>query len=187
VESEQQRAMTCCYVGRLFDDVSNSDASIEHVRNMFEPFVLRRVKQDILTELVPKKQLVQYVEMTPTQKTLYQTVIAAAKSRGSKHAAIDAENVVVLDGSDDDAVSGGSAGTATTPHSVASESIGSGDDDDVELVVPNGPEVHVPERTVNHVFTELRKACNHPLLSGQLYVKDPEVCGGCNVAVSLWS
>ena len=48
---------------------------IEYTRHVLEPFILRRVKQDVLPELPPKTEVVQRVEMLPAQEAVYQNLI----------------------------------------------------------------------------------------------------------------
>ncbi len=69
--------------------VRNDDKQrAEELRNMVAPFVLRRLKSDVLRELPAKIETTIYAEMTPEQKKLYTAYFLEAK--GELESAIDA-------------------------------------------------------------------------------------------------
>lgn len=63
------------------DDIKNKEFLINNekennliskIHKVLEPFLLRRLKADVLTDIVPKKQIVMYCPVTTFQKTLYE-------------------------------------------------------------------------------------------------------------------
>ncbi len=50
--------------------------AVAAVRALLEPFVLRRLKADVMAQLPPKQVLTVHVEMTPAQATAYERVRA---------------------------------------------------------------------------------------------------------------
>jgi SNF2 family DNA or RNA helicase len=52
-----------------------SIASLENLRTMLGPFVLRRLKRDVLNQLVEKEDHVIKIQMTASQKALYGDII----------------------------------------------------------------------------------------------------------------
>ncbi|KAJ1560827.1 hypothetical protein HK405_005827, partial [Cladochytrium tenue] len=56
-----------------------SHRRIVRARGMMAPFVLRRKKADVLTELPAKIRLVEYCDPTDTQKALYESIVADMK------------------------------------------------------------------------------------------------------------
>lgn len=54
----------------------NSQSQATLLQNMIAPFILRRLKSDVLQELPPKTETVCYIPMTAEQETIYQTYTA---------------------------------------------------------------------------------------------------------------
>lgn len=48
------------------------EKALGRLHNLIKPFILRRTKQQVATELPPKTELIQYVEMTEEQHRLYE-------------------------------------------------------------------------------------------------------------------
>lgn len=44
---------------------------ISKIHKVLEPFILRRLKSEVLADIVPKKEILMYCPLTPFQKTLY--------------------------------------------------------------------------------------------------------------------
>ncbi|KAK9836737.1 hypothetical protein WJX74_007100 [Apatococcus lobatus] len=55
----------------------NEDQAVPQMRRMLEPFMLRRLKEDVATQLVPKQQKLALLALTESQAQLYQEAIAA--------------------------------------------------------------------------------------------------------------
>ncbi len=135
---------------RLFDTVTGGDAVVSqsrerltYFRRLLDPFILRRMKSDVLTDLPAKTEILERLPMTPTQLALYK---AAAEE-------------------------GLSCKKPSTAAAIKSAS--------VQSDAPVG--LKLPARVVKHLFTELRKAANHPLLMRRHYGADDEVCFGVRV------
>ena len=56
-----------------------SEASLERLKKMIEPFVLRRIKKEVLTELPDKTISVLYNEMQEEQQKVYLAYLSRAK------------------------------------------------------------------------------------------------------------
>ncbi len=64
------------------------------------PFILRRTKNEVVQELPPKTEMVRYIELTPTQKELYETVRAATEKQvqqAVKNKGLERSHIIVLD------------------------------------------------------------------------------------------
>ena len=59
-----------------------SDAEVGRLRRLLAPFILRRLKAHVLTQLVPKVEEEALVEMSPRQRLVYEKILRAhAKAR----------------------------------------------------------------------------------------------------------
>ena len=85
------------------------DAARDKVQRIMAPFILRRLKSEVLGQLTPKTEKVEELPMVPNQQKIYEKVIASYKARKE----------------------GGK----------------------------------LNKKDFEHIFTELRKVANHPLLS----------------------
>jgi superfamily II DNA or RNA helicase len=54
-------------------------ADKELIKNRIKPFILRRMKKEVLTSLPDKVEIIKKCKLAPEQETLYKTVLAAAK------------------------------------------------------------------------------------------------------------
>ncbi|KAF3791218.1 CHROMATIN REMODELING 19 protein [Nymphaea thermarum] len=70
---------------------------IARIKSILAPFVLRRLKSDVMQQLVPKIQRVEYVTMVPEQDTAYRESIneyrAACEARAVKNSASAGQNM----------------------------------------------------------------------------------------------
>lgn len=55
------------------EDINNR--IIDYTKQILEPFILRRIKQDVLTDLPIKTQVIQNITMLSSQQTLYESHI----------------------------------------------------------------------------------------------------------------
>ena len=55
---------------------SNDDKALERLKNLISPFILRRVKKDVLTELPDKNITIMKNEMEKEQEKLYLSYLA---------------------------------------------------------------------------------------------------------------
>ena len=60
--------------------VEQDAAAVERLRRMCAPFILRRLKDEVLTELPPKTEEVRCVTMTDAQRKLYEANLAEARA-----------------------------------------------------------------------------------------------------------
>ncbi|TIC09225.1 hypothetical protein E3Q14_03476 [Wallemia mellicola] len=110
---------------------------VSRAKKMMQPFVLRRKKAQVLTDLPKKTELIEYCDLTESQKTIYAETMAR-----SRKAIVEADKT-----------------EASTPSESGTESqrgrkrgkAGSSKGKD-------------PSESSNHVLMDLRKAANHPLL-----------------------
>lgn len=113
-------------------------AVARRVRKILGPFVLRRLKAEVLDEMVPKSSTREECEMTPTQAALYKTIIAKCRKD-----MLNAEQDKVEPPTLPDEESKSKRTTrATAPKSA----------------------VTVSSAIMNNLVMQLRKCANHPLL-----------------------
>lgn len=60
-------------------DILAQDSQLGHIKTRIKPFVLRRLKQEVLDSLPEKTEIIVRCDLTEEQVTLYQTVLQAAK------------------------------------------------------------------------------------------------------------
>ncbi|GAA5960200.1 hypothetical protein JCM3765_002505 [Sporobolomyces pararoseus] len=136
---------------------------ISRAKKMMTPFVLRRKKAQVLKDLPKKLERIEYCEMTPLQREVYDEAI-----QRSRHALTEAkpEEIAELD-SDDEGVDKIQDENAPAPppqkrsrpqKKKAGASTKSGNKADTS--------------SSTHVLTDLRKASNHPMLFRRLYDDD---------------
>ncbi|GAA5883649.1 hypothetical protein JCM3774_003077 [Rhodotorula dairenensis] len=130
---------------------------IKRAKKMMTPFVLRRKKLQVLKDLPPKTERIEYCDMTELQRECYTE--ALQRSRKALTSADDGDL----------------------------EELEADDDDDEEIVAAPGEEEVKPKRgrkktvastklgtkanvtSSAHILTDLRKASNHPMLFRRLY------------------
>lgn len=133
-----------CELSSTKDSTTNENYlsdGIKRIRRILAPFVLRRVKKDVLGQLPEKKTLVIRLTPTQTQQSLYDSVIQYHVQRRKDSAM---PNSITTNSTTDaaDPPSGDLSRTLTTSEA-------------------------------NSIFTALRKAANHPLLS-RVHYSSPE-------------
>ncbi|TPX74987.1 hypothetical protein CcCBS67573_g03755 [Chytriomyces confervae] len=144
---------------QIFTLKNSSDATvlnrqrIQRAKKMMAPFVLRRKKVDVLTELPSKARREVMCSMSPTQDELYQSIIADCK-RSFFARAHAAEAAVAAKSVDD--------------HSSAKKSK-KGTSSKQEKGVASAPADSANAGDNVNVLMQLRKAANHPLLFRRLY------------------
>ena len=58
----------------------------ERVRGMLEPFMLRRLKSEVASQLTPKLQQERRVAMVPVQAALYRAAVSSLRSQAASAA-----------------------------------------------------------------------------------------------------
>ncbi len=66
-----------------FDDSFNDEEISEHLRNIIRPFVLRRMKSEVLNELPEKIETTMLAELSRDQKGLYQALVTIARDEAA--------------------------------------------------------------------------------------------------------
>jgi SWI/SNF-related matrix-associated actin-dependent regulator of chromatin subfamily A containing DEAD/H box 1 len=129
-----------------------SIASLENLRTMLGPFVLRRLKRDVLNQLVEKEDHVVKIQMTETQKALYGDIIQRHMLRRASHTTTKSSSGSSSGGVVD--LTGPFFPLPSPLLLLTSFALA-----DAEKLVRN-----ISSSEANNIFTALRKAANHPLL-----------------------
>jgi SWI/SNF-related matrix-associated actin-dependent regulator 1 of chromatin subfamily A len=122
----------------VMPSVSSGAISITGLRAMLAPFILRRVKSDVLDQLVDKVSFLEMVQMTSFQRTVYDNMLSN-HARKKENVKLHSDSKVV-----DESL-------LTEKHE--------NEEQGVEHTVSN-----LCASEAAHLFTALRKAANHPLL-----------------------
>lgn len=72
------------YIRKLAAPQSSSSEHLETLKKKVSPFILRRMKEDVLQDLPPVSEILYHCHLTDTQKELYQSYAASAKEELSK-------------------------------------------------------------------------------------------------------
>ncbi|WP_207810270.1 MULTISPECIES: SNF2-related protein, partial [unclassified Pseudomonas] len=54
-----------------------SEVRLQHLNGRIKPFLLRRTKEQVATELPPKTEIIHWVELSDGQRDVYETVRVA--------------------------------------------------------------------------------------------------------------
>ena len=138
----------------------DGDAGLEarrraaRVKTILKPFILRRLKEEVATELIAKKREKRVEEMTEVQATLYETTLEEAREERRRKrrtaAATNGDAVTTKGGATNDG--------ATNDHA-------SKEDQSSFMTLPaNGGTSAVGAKKTRQLFVRLRKIANHPLL-----------------------
>ena len=134
-------------------------ASLIKMRSILAPFVLRRLKKDVLDQLVDKKVECVRLQMTPFQKSVYFGIMQSYAYRKEKrletftkeNKEFEFDGISLKSILGKSRVSGGAAASANVLDLTRSE-------------IDNVLNRELTPSEANHLFTALRKAANHPLL-----------------------
>ena len=128
-----------------------SQDNISRVRAMLAPFVLRRLKTEVLSQLTPKTQHLERLDMLPNQKALYSAAVASVRQEIASKAATKQPR-------------GGSRQPSSTDlTSTANEQ------QEAPVLSAGQLERSMGASRLRALFTYLRKVANHPLLVRHLY------------------
>jgi SWI/SNF-related matrix-associated actin-dependent regulator 1 of chromatin subfamily A len=122
----------------VMPSISSGSISITGLRAMLAPFILRRVKSDVLNQLVDKESFVEMIQMTRFQRAVYDNILYS-HARKKESVKLYGESKVV-----DESIL-----TAKHEH----------EEQGIEHTASN-----LCASEAAHLFTALRKAANHPLL-----------------------
>eukprot|EP01041_Mallomonas_annulata_P005974 gene5974-12051_t len=156
---------------KQLSNTSNIQLSIVYLRKMLAPFVLRRLKRNVLHQLVAKENSIEMLCMTSSQQKIYDDIIIAHTRR--KHrlktlfnldAAYSSNNIIDM------------------TEDKQEKYIDVTDDVEVKDEIDVAVSGNIAEDTIrelstseaNSLFTALRKAANHPLLL-RIHFQDPNI------------
>jgi SWI/SNF-related matrix-associated actin-dependent regulator 1 of chromatin subfamily A len=165
---EELLALLCFCMPKLFDGSSNqvlelfaaqgNHEGLRAIRKILEPFILRRRKADVLSQLNPKHEVVKKIALTKEQRACYDAVLkryrdakteqqrrSDFRSGEDKKKRATKEERLIMELTEN-------AGSITRGGAASSSRQDKGD------------------KKIKHVFTELRKAANHPLLCRHRFV-----------------
>ena len=84
------------YLGKKSDfERQMKNKNLIHLKSRVKPFILRRLKQEVLDSLPDKTEMILKCPLSDTQRTLYQTVLDAAK-KGIRNASGNRERLNIL-------------------------------------------------------------------------------------------
>ncbi|KAG1655262.1 hypothetical protein FOA52_009819 [Chlamydomonas sp. UWO 241] len=139
----------------------DQEMRVERYKALLAPFILRRLKSEVATQLIAKKHVVEEVEMTPMQAALYKKAVesmrkevaaatVAAQGKPGRRPGRKSGSSARLDEEGADGM--------TPPPALPSE-----------LANPEMLVAKLGSQRVNNIFTHLRKVAQHPLLVRNLY------------------
>ncbi|GAA6062362.1 hypothetical protein JCM10212_004208 [Sporobolomyces blumeae] len=132
---------------------------ISRAKKMMTPFVLRRKKAQVLKDLPQKFERIEYCEMTPLQKEVYDEAIQRSRRALTDVKADELEEV----SSDEEGVDDlGAEGAAPPPKRSRPKK---------KVVASTKTGNKANSSSSAHVLTDLRKASNHPMLFRRLYTE----------------
>ena len=165
--------------------------TLSHLRSMLAPFVLRRLKMNVLDQLVAKETLVSKLEMSEIQKRVYDNILRAHAQRKNfqkideNYANLEVlqkkksiSDIISLDltNSDEEVT------FLPVPSviNLTENEIGKIEDDEFAQIVRD-----ISPSEAKHIFTALRKAANHPLLLRVRYVEEEKISLIANTALAM--
>ncbi|CAN0200855.1 unnamed protein product, partial [Ectocarpus sp. 12 AP-2014] len=182
------------FLGNNADEQASSSSSfqVREVRGMLAPFVLRRLKSDVLKQLVAKNESLEKVPLSKVQRSLYDGVLEnhVRQKRAAIERALAQERALFGGGTVTDLTSnvtrssgGGGGEKRTAAAAAATGAKGDGDGDAIEILDDGVAdrrsgghadgeegganlleEVGISAKECKNIFTELRKGANHPLM-----------------------
>ena len=155
---------------------SSSAVSINQLRAMLAPFVLRRIKSDVLDQLVDKTSLLEKVHMTPFQDSVYDNIVSGYARRKERIK----ENILSAIAAEK--LANGKIKIKKIKPADISLVVDTVDDATSEIIATTQSDSNnvinheLSASEAAHLFTALRKAANHPLLLRVRY-QDEAVMG----------
>jgi SWI/SNF-related matrix-associated actin-dependent regulator 1 of chromatin subfamily A len=156
--------------GKSGPEGSSSLISITKMRNVLAPFVLRRLKKDVLNQLVDKTLKTVRLEVTTSQRDLYFGIMQSYALKKARAKEQDEDQGFIVDGVH--------IANILANNSRRLEGEGKEQNKRDELIDLSRDELdtvlkrELTASEANHLFTALRKAANHPLLLRVRYDND---------------
>ncbi len=72
-------------------ELRDDDCARDRLKSLIRPFILRRLKREVLTELPPRTEITHLVEFDESQRTFYESLRRQALSRISELSGLDSE------------------------------------------------------------------------------------------------
>jgi len=166
--------------------------TLSHLRCMLAPFVLRRLKMNVLDQLVAKETYVSKLEMSEMQKRVYDNILRAhAQRKNCQKIDENYANLEVLqkkksisDIKSLDLTNEDEEVTFLPVPSVINltenENGKIEDDDEFAQIIRD-----ISPSEAKNIFTALRKAANHPLLLRVRYVEEEKISLIANTALAM--
>jgi SNF2 family DNA or RNA helicase len=79
---------------------NETNEALERLRKRIKPFILRRLKQEVATELPPKTEVINFCEMTSSQQNLYRQVLNTYRAKvleSIDNKGIERSHITILD------------------------------------------------------------------------------------------
>ena len=153
----------------------NEDRSIERMKKILAPFILRRLKSQILTEMVSKTHTVVECDMPEAQCKLYADMLLSSKSQWSKMVSKkDGPDPTTNGSSDEDSNSEDDCiivGDDASSHKPDSSDDDDDDSDNETAMTSKKKEAGSSSyaHIVSNIVMQLRKMANHPMLCRSFY------------------
>lgn len=175
--------------GMMSNNQQRGDMSLLQLRSMLAPFVLRRLKRDVLDQLSSKTTIVRSLVMTEFQRRVYDSILMGHSLRKDELKGKPKQRAESSSGSADGKTDSNQSSDALSTLSIDRSvqqcitTIGSTSDTSAKMIdtlgaVKEEEVVAVVEKMsaseANNLFTALRKAANHPLLL-RVHYKDAAV------------
>ena len=80
MEGQTAWNVLCCVMCLVFQDPESIDKLAERMKNLLKPFVLRRLKTEVASQLAAKQHKLYSLGMTPAQADAYNREVAQLKS-----------------------------------------------------------------------------------------------------------
>ena len=141
------------------DDEHNNENNIEvqRLKRILSPFLLRRLKSEVLTKLPQKTEKLVWCGFTPFQRELYEKTYQSSRTKYHNYAIKAEENREFRE---------------------RREKGNNSDDDDLEVINEQATSFKsegkepLEEKTLHHILMQLRKAANNALLFRHYYDDD---------------
>ncbi|KAG2446661.1 hypothetical protein HYH02_008231 [Chlamydomonas schloesseri] len=141
-------------------DLETQARLVERMKALLQPFILRRLKSEVADQLVAKQQHILQLDMVPPQRALYESTIASMRDEVHKE---------VTEAAAAAAAGGGRGRGRGRPRRGAAAKAVAEAEASPGMLSPAQIKGHLDmsrlsSSRVQHIFTQLRKIAQHPLL-----------------------